>query len=159
MRLDESNNRWTVNEVGRILMAEQKETLEQITIALVAHDYDIRLSIATETATAVVRDHPGGISHIDKEAWITERRKKRSSYTCLEASKWRIDFTEVDMIHRMDSRGRQRKDSKELELEFELERQVMLDWLIERDPNKVIATTQIIAQELARLIDYCISPE
>lgn len=161
MRGDAANNRWTVSEDGEVLMAEKKDVVEQINMALVAHDYDIRLNIATEIPADVVSAHQSntGVPPIDTEAWIIERRKKRSSYTCKEASKWRIDFTEVDATHRVDAHGRQRKDSKELELEFELERQVMIDWLKERDPSKVIATTRVIAQELAAIIDYCIPSE
>lgn len=155
MRGDAANNRWTVSEGGVVLMVEQKDVVEQINMALVAHDYDIRMNIATEIPV----ESNARILPIDTEAWIIERRKKRSSYTCKEASKWRIDFTEVDATHRVDARGMQWKDSKELELEFELERQVMIDWLKERDPSKVIATTRVIAQELAAIIDYCIPSE
>lgn len=155
MRSDAASNRWTVSEGGVVVMVEQKDVVEQINMALVAHDYDIRLNIATEIPVESNAKMPP----IDFEAWIIERRKKRSSYTCKEVSKWRIDFTEVDATHRVDARGMQRKDSKELELEFELERQVMIDWLKERDPSKVIATTRVIAQELVAIIDYCIPSE
>ena len=160
MRCDESDNRWTVNSKGELLAAEKKQALDQINIALIAHEYDIRINVATEIAAPVtevgdVRAAPP----VNRNLWVVERRKKRTSYTCKDAhmNKWRIDYTEVDIVTKLSGTANaSNKIKKEIEVEFELETAPMLDWLRERDGDAVISKTRVLAEQLTQLLDYCI---
>lgn len=165
MRCDADDNRWTVGADGSLLMAERKQALDQVNIALLAHDYDIRLNVATEIADPVVAGGgdapvPAG-PVVNRDAWIVERRKKRTCYSIRDPqmSSWRIDYTEVDVVTRNAGTGAMvgaGKPKKEIELEFELERAGMLDWLRERDSAASIEKTRSLAQQLVRLLDYCL---
>ena len=161
MRCDNEDNRWTVSADGTLLLAEKKQALDQVNLALLAHDYDIRINFATETPDPVVAG--GGATAVgtgpavDRSNWVVERRKKRTTYTIKDAvmSKWRIDYTEVDVVTRNNSTGAS-KPKKEIELEFEMEKMTMLDWLRERNDSVAIEKTRVVAQQLVELLDYCL---
>lgn len=168
MRCDNEDNRWTVSADGTMLTAERKQALDQVNLALLAHDYDIRVNVATETpdpAGAAGGQATGPV--VNREAWVVERRKKRTSYSIRDPhmSSWRIDYTEVDIVTRgagalgssgSTSSGSGGKPKKEIELEFELERAAMLAWLRERDSAAAIEKTRVLAEQLVRLLDFCL---
>jgi hypothetical protein len=166
MRCDPLDNRWTVNTKGELLAAEKKQSLMTTNLALLAHDYDLRLNVATEIPEPVVDPNAttrAVLPPVNRQNWVVERRKKRTSYVSKDPnlSKWRLDYTEVDIITRsLDGTGAQAaKSKKEFELEFELEREPTLQWLKERDPAKIIELTKSLTDQLTRLVDYCIPYE
>jgi hypothetical protein len=165
MRCDSEDNRWTVGTDGALLVAERKQALDQVNIALLAHDYDVRINIATETPDPV--GAPAGGPVVNRDAWVVERRKKRTCYTVQDpklSSSWRIDYTEVDIVTRgagavagaATGAGGTHKPKKEVELEFEMERSAMLSWLRERDDKVAIGVTGDLAAQLVRLLDLCL---
>ena len=164
MRCDESDNRWTVNSKGELMMAEKKQALDQINLALIAHEYDIRINVATEIAAPLTDSTDPSVlaatgPPVNRAMWVVERRKKRTSYTCKDPhmNKWRIDYTEVDIITKAAGAATPSgKIKKEIEVEFELEHAPMLEWLRERDDQQVINKTKILAGQLIHLLDYCI---
>lgn len=178
MRCDQSDNRWTVNNEGELLAAEKKTALDQINLAMVAHDYDIRINVATETPAPATDVKDAAVISaalnppVNRAAWCVERRKRRTNYNCVDAKAnmgmWRVDYTEVDIITRPvgagagpsnGSNNASSKSKKEIELEFELHRAVMLPWLREQDPTRVIDMTKLITHQLLTVLDYCIPAE
>jgi len=171
MRMNEHDQRWTVDSRGTFLSAETKQALEQTNLALLAHEYDIRINVATEKPIVIAGE--GGVnpeeaamqinSIVDYDNWLVERRKKRTSYTCVETPMWRVDYTEVDCLYGSaginDSSTSNNKTVKEVELEFELEKQPTVVWLQERDEEKIRQTTRQMTEQLMKLVDYCIPYE
>ena len=163
MRCDALDNRWTVSADGQLLAAEKKTALDQVNLALIAHDYDIRINVATETPDPVIAaGEQGGVviaagPVVDRSKWIVERRKKRTAYTSKDPAlgKWRIDYTEVD-IQTRNPNGGMSKPKKEMELEFELERGPMLEWLQEQSDPQAVEKTRVLAQQLVQLLDVCL---
>lgn len=160
MRCDQSDNRWTVNSKGELLMAEKKQALDQTNLALIAHEYDIRINVATEIAAPVTESADvSGAPAVNRNLWVVERRKKRTSYSYKDThmNKWRIDYTEVDIVTKATGISTvSNKVKKEIEVEFELETAPMLDWLRERDYDAVVSKTRVLAEQLIYLLDYCI---
>ena len=161
-----SDRRWQVDLQGRsTLMSERKAPVARYDIALLAHNYDIRISAASEQAETLSSTEPAPSDN----SWTMERRKKRVTYKALakEFSLWQIDFTEVNVLQRSLSgvlgaggaAAGAASSSKEVEVEFELDHETARNWLKETNEQKVIELTRMIAQQLVCLLDYCIPSE
>lgn len=99
LRSDGQRNRWEVVSDGKggmlVKMSERKKAFHRDDIALLAHDYDIRLDGATEEP--IVGDPP------KMDVWEQERRKKRVTYTSNEFKAWQLDLTSVETVQGGDN--------------------------------------------------------
>jgi hypothetical protein len=159
LRVDNSNNRWQVDSTGKVTMTENKlKVMTPIDIALLAHDYDLRISTSTENNIADSNTSSSGNNGINYNAWQQERHKRRVSYTHSAHSSWRMDYTEVDI--RLNpaygaaaaSGGR----TREIEFELELNDAVKMKWLQEPDQNASVELTRYIVHDLIALIDLLV---
>ncbi|KAJ1437678.1 mRNA capping enzyme, catalytic domain-containing protein [Ochromonadaceae sp. CCMP2298] len=156
VRLDDHGHRWVKGAKGQVSI-ETKQSLAQINMGLLAHDYDVRINVASEKPAAMAgSDGIATEDPVNFDAWVMERRKKRTSYVLVkEKPLWRLDYTEVEVLQRVGD-GRVKK---EVELEFELLKGESVCWLMERDHDQILALTTALAKELIDLLDYCIPSE
>jgi hypothetical protein len=133
-------------ENPRIIM-EMKERLYTQDVAMLAHDYDLRFGLALEQK---INTSP---SNFDPRAWEMQRVKKRTEYRHPRSAQqgngasssspcpWRVDYTEL-LVRRRGTAGNAANinagnnsnssgtiDSKEFEIEVELDSRVARQWL------------------------------
>lgn len=150
LRFSPDGVRWQVDTNGNVLMAESKTKIIKYDLALLSHQYDIRINAATENPQSRM-----SVQNPDK--WTLERYKKRKTLKPKgqDYASWRIDMTEVDIKDRINATN----SVREMELEFEMDNKCMQNWLIENDENKAIKSTGKLASELFHLLNLCIPGE
>lgn len=168
MLCTDSGDRYEVvneNQESRrlLLVKERKTKVLDFQIALLCHDYDLRMCCAQES-----RDESRKIE-IDMDTYQTtaevaqikfalERRKKRASFFVKSKDPlrvWRVDFTEV-VTHNMTSTNNSGSANVEYELEFELDESIKMKWLSESDEVKRTELARLINVKLLELINICI---
>lgn len=129
-----------------MIKLETKRALNKVDLACMAHNYDIRLNVATEVPTEISQSDPSQI-----RPWYIERLKRRTTFTRSNHAAWNIDITDVDILKR-DSM----EYSHEVELEFEMKSNVFMHYITSTDTAMIHKMTSLIAKELKELIDLCI---
>ncbi len=137
---------------GEIIYSENKKKLAVIDHALLAHHYDLRMSVSTETKASLGKQ-PMNLTN--------ERHKTRTSYklTSPDQKDWKVDLTEV-ISHKLNPQtGNQLSVQKEIELEIELENVSMLNWLNIQDSSIAVSETKRLSDQLLKLLEYLIAAE
>jgi len=121
-------------------IAEKKEKLATIDLALPAAPYDLRLTCATERALTD-QQYPNVASL--RPGWTTKRIKRRRSYVRADKSfAWRMDVTEVTA---------ESKNSSHPEIGYEIELELgasMTQRLIQSDDGSARKLSETLAQQL-----------
>jgi len=109
-RINANHDRWEINNNNNTVGAtmqnmENKTKILSCDLALLSHHYDLRIAAAIETSHQKI---------VDPDSWITERLKRRITYTRPKLS-WKVDLTEVETITRNVPGV-----TKDIELEFEI---------------------------------------
>ena len=160
LRLDKNGNRWLVNAAGVTMgKSESKFNIYRSDLALLSHEYDVRVDGARETA-ASARVQSAEEEKKMTENWVQERLKRRVCYRSKQGSggsepafQWKLDLTEVEVTLRRSASGAA-ATSTEIELEMELEPAALQIWLEGDDENNEKTTR--IASSLFALISLCI---
>ena len=119
-------------------IAEKKEKLATIDLALPAAPYDLRLTCATERT---LKEYPNVASL--QPGWNTKRIKRRRSYVRADKSfAWRMDVTEVTAESQNSSRP---EVGYEIELELGAS---MTQRLIQSDDGSARKLSETLAQQL-----------
>lgn len=164
------------------VLIEAKDRLYTQDVALLAHDYDIRFGLAQERK---IETPPSGF---DPDAWDMQRVKKRTEYKhaqsarhsqlastmkqSLPACPWRVDYTELQVRRRGNDTGGSSNgggtiDSKEFEVEVELDAKVGRQWLelaiarggalapstVPVEQDQFIGTTMWLRDELMAILE------
>ena len=153
LRVDSNGNRWQVNSAGAVISkVENKARFHRHDLALLSHEYDVRIDGASEITS------PDTTTEAERrrmaDAWTQERQKKRITYRHKEHPIWKIDLTEVEVFIRNNSNGGKGEMRMELELEFELETAALVSWLEGEDESNEKTTK--MATALMQLINLCI---
>jgi hypothetical protein len=154
LRSDENGNRWQVrgaDDGTPISVNEKKLFFEKQDMALLGHDYDIRIAAATEEPNNLTPDRVASMP------WSMQREKKRVSYFHKKYTAWQIDFTYVES-HSFQH-GNNNTKRREIEIEFEIVPEAKMAFLKEREELKINAGVSSIAAQLVALVDFCVPHE
>ncbi len=156
LRVNGIGQRWEIGPNGAILSTESKKKFFQSDLALLCHEYDIRVNSAMETQKpASGSESNDAVS--DAMSWNQERLKRRISYRS-KKSPWRVDLTDVEITHRQPSSQGQYvlTSTRELELEVELDAQATEQW-IGTNSELLLEKTTVLAKQLGELLNICIA--
>jgi hypothetical protein len=155
VRIDHTGSlRCTVDSHGQeIGYLETKDKFLRCNIACLAHNYDMRIDVASEIETDVTSRR----STDPRPVWNKERLKKRIKYrreqTSTQRSYWMVDLTEVTTTDLMGANIG--KSITTIELEYEMLPEVLAEWLHYPDEECVRFTSEL-ASELLKFFDLCI---
>jgi hypothetical protein len=157
VRIDHTGSlRCTVDSHGQETgYMETKDKFLRCNIACLAHNYDMRIDVASEIESV------GGSNSLTepRPIWNKERLKKRIKYrreqnpTQPQRSYWMVDLTEVTTTDLIGSNIG--KSVTTMELEFEMFPEALAEWLRYPDDQCVRFTSEL-ASELLKLFDLCI---
>jgi hypothetical protein len=158
VRCDEtSRRRWVVDSSDRVSVVEEKRRFSRVDLALLSHNYDLRMDAAIEMPIVEL-----SLGELNPDRWHTERLKRRVTYRAKnpQMSAWKIDVTEVDVSQRSSIPStagipKGGKQCKEIEVEFELESRAAVAWLSE-DPAAAVEHTKSLVWQLTQLINLSI---
>jgi len=172
LRVNGKGQRWELNKVGKIISSETKKKYVQMDMALLCHEYDIRINAAIEKELDAAVTHTSNGNNIDNvEDWVQERVKHRISYKHKKFP-WRVDITDVDIIHNNSNSNSNSKvatgtagggsgsqpNDRELEIEIELDSDATSSWL-RSSPETLNEYTNRLTHQLGEIINYCINSE
>jgi len=157
LRVNQRGQRWEIGKSNITISAETKRKFFQADLALLSHEYDVRISAAKETPSAA-----GSIDATVEDSWTQERLKRRTSYTS-KTCPWRVDVTDVEITVRSNTAvGRGTPDghtlttTREMEIELELDAARTLQW-VNAKPEVLLKETTILAQQLCAVLNICLS--
>lgn len=173
--IDNDNNRFMKDDTKGVYIHERKEKLKSYDISLLSHDYDLRIACATEIIHGTTKSLNNGNNSGNPSSSFQERHKYRTSFQLIKNSKWKIDYTEVITQNPSSSSSGINNDIKKYELEFEMKKEVLVQWLQlamqssamtssnpEAPPTpspELRKLTDELFHELKYLLDYCIPSE
>lgn len=168
--VDSQGNRFERDKSGQY-KHEVKDKFHSMDFALLSHDYDLRISCATETAAPSLDPSAAPV-------WSLERHKYRTTFQLLPKvfkadPRWKVDYTEVlvfDPTASSTSSGEMNSSQErhDYELEFELKPDALKKWisLHTSTPPPNITAEQLaeiqekycseLFSEFLFLLDYCI---
>ncbi len=156
LRVNGRGQRWELGKNNLAVTTETKKKFFQVDVALLCHQYDIRMSIAQETPST-----PGNVESATDESWTQERLKRRTTYVN-KSCPWKVDVTDVEVTHRSVGFGSERGDAltdlttRELEVELELDATKTLQWASTKSELLLEETAQLTHQ-LVDLINTCVN--
>ena len=152
---------------GNILKSEKKTRISTTDIALLSHDYDIRLALAIEEDDQSKTTNTM-TSSIPPSTMISERIKHRTSYQFKDIptknNYWKIDFTEIETNDRLNvntslNTANQQSNLKQIELEIEMTSSCMLTWLSIETEAQAIEYTKSMTEILYKILNILIPCE
>jgi len=158
LRVNTRGQRWEIGKNNNTITTETKRKFFQVDLALLSHEYDVRISAARETPGAA-----GSIDAAVEDSWTQERLKRRTSYVS-KTCPWRVDVTDVEITSRVavGSRGPVVGDgytlttTRELEIEIELDSTRTLQWAGAK-PDVLLKETTGLAQQLSAVLNICLN--
>ncbi len=147
------------------MSTERKTNLFNVDHALLAHHYDLRLSVSVEERMSINNE---ATTTTSTPKFQSERIKNRTSYHLNDANfEWQVDVTEIvssnlDPVtgHRITELSLQPSSKlKEIELEIEMSHSAMLKWLTEANEARVVEEIKLITESLVRLLAQLIPSE
>lgn len=148
VRIDRNKRRFEMKN-GAFTLKETKDTFLQTDVALLAHHYDLRVAVATETPA-----RQGDATPCPPD-WVMERRKHRTTIF-KKGGWWKVDITEVESVSREAPSSSSSESEVTHEVEFEMIEQFMERWLAVTGTAAVAAATETAAKQLFEALSACV---
>ncbi len=159
-------------EGKKIFKEEEKSRMLDLQLAMLSFDYDLRICGAKERSRDTeITVLDGNNQTIEGERFVCDRtrtKKRITFYRKFAARLWRIDFTEVITTPLTDSddnygssshsggTGSNKHGEIEYELEFEMEPNVKMEWINEKNPERLQKMTSELVNSLLSLVNMLI---
>lgn len=153
---DTGGLRCLVDDQGRETTSETKKKVLRLDLGCVGHQYDARLEVATEVSGDSAG---GGVGRSGGQRWTRERLKRRTTYarSAPQPGAWQVDLTAVSTTE-LGVDGTRGSAVDSTELEFELTRPALQQWLDCRSEDDCHKCTSQITTELVEVLNLCVPP-
>jgi hypothetical protein len=157
------------NENRKVFREEEKSRKFDLQLAMLPYDYDLRICGAKEKTREreIIVENDSKFT-TDNEPFNCDRTRTKKRITFYRKNKarlWRIDFTEVitTPLNHVNGNGSSsggqdgsKSGEVEYELEFEMEPNVKVEWVNEKNPERLGQMTYELTMSLMNLIKMLI---